>query len=383
MAKRDYYEVLGVNRESSDAELKNAFRSLARKNHPDKNPDDPDAESRFKEIQEAYAVLSNAEQRRRYDMFGHDAPGGSPFGPGGFEGVNISFDDLFSGGGFESVFSQFFGGGGGGGHRSSRGNDILIRHSISMEMAMLGGETELEANLLVPCEACDGSAAATPEGVKTCGKCGGQGQVAQNRKIGPFIQQIVSDCPDCRGTGRKITDPCKPCRGDGRQKKKQTIRFTIPAGISDETRMRMGGRGEPRHGGGGRPGDLYIQVNIDSHEWYERDGSDLLMALPVGYPELLLGTTVMLPHVDGKELEIVVPSGSSPGETIELRGRGFPRPRGRGRGDVTVLLKLHVPDKLSKQTKKQIEELRGEIGVDVDAIEDLVRKEAKSRRRSR
>ena len=382
MAKRDYYEVLGVGRESSDDELKKAFRSLARKNHPDKNPDDPDAESRFKEIQEAYAVLSNPEQRSRYDMFGHDAPGGGPFGPGGFEGVNISFDDLFSGGGFDSVFSQFFGGGGGS-RRSNRGNDILIRHSISMELAMLGGETELEANLLVPCEACDGSAAATPHGVKTCGTCGGQGQVAQNRKVGPFVQQIVTDCPGCRGSGRKITDPCKPCRGEGRQKKKQTIRFTIPAGISDETRMRMGDRGEPRRGGGGRPGDLYIQVNIEPHEWYERDGSDLLMALPLGYPELLLGTTVKLPHVDGKDLEIVVPSASIPGDTVELNGRGFPRPRGRGRGNITVLLKLYVPNKLSKDTKKQIEGLRSEIGVDIDAIESLVRKEAKSRRRSR
>tara|TARA_B100001750_G_scaffold227433_1_gene221069 strand:+ start:484 stop:1632 length:1149 start_codon:yes stop_codon:yes gene_type:complete len=382
MAKRDYYDVLGVSRESSDAELKKAFRSLARKNHPDKNQDDPEAESRFKEIQEAYAVLSNAEQRRRYDMFGHDAPGGGPFGPGGFEGVNISFDDLFNGGGFDSFFSQFFGGGGGG-HRSSRGNDILIRHTITMEMAMIGGDTELEANLLVPCDTCDGRAAATPDGVKTCGTCSGQGQVAQNRKVGPFIQQVISDCPHCNGSGRKITDPCKICRGEGRQKKNQTIRFSIPAGISDGTRMRMGERGEPRKGGGGRSGDLYIQVNIDEHQWYERDGADLLMALPMGYPELLLGTTVNLPHVDGKDLEIVVPPGSIPGETLEMKGRGFPQSRGRGRGNVTVLLKLFVPDKFSKKTKKQIEDLRQEIGVDMDEIESLVKQEARSRRRSR
>ena len=382
MAKRDYYEVLGLGRDSTDDELKKAFRSLARKNHPDKNPDDPEAESRFKEIQEAYAVLSNPEQRRRYDMFGHDAPGGSPFGPGGFEGVNISFDDLFGGGGFESVFSQFFGGGSSRG-RSNRGNDILIRHSITMAMAMLGGDTELEANLYTPCESCEGRAASSPDGVKTCSTCSGRGQVAQNRKVGTFIQQVVSDCPNCNGDGRIITDPCKECRGEGREKKKQTIKFGIPAGVSDGTRMRMGERGEPLRGGGGRPGDLYIQINILEHEWYERDGSDLLMALPVGYPELLLGTKVVLPHIDGKDITIDVPAGSNPGDTLELKGRGFPRSRGRGRGNVTVLLKLFVPEKLPKKVKKKIEDMQDEIGIDHDLIEDLVRQEARKRRRSR
>ena len=382
MTKRDYYEVLEVSRNSNDDELKKAFRTLARKNHPDKNPDDAEAENRFKEIQEAYAVLSNPQQRQNYDTFGHESPGGNPFGRSGFQGVNISMDDLFSGG-FDSVFSQFFGGGGTSGRRSSRGNDVLIRHSINMEMAMVGGETELEAKLLVICDTCNGRAAASAEGVKTCGTCSGQGQVTQNRKIGPFIQQMVTDCPECSGTGRKITDPCGDCRGQGREKKKQTIRFGIPAGISDGTRMRMGGRGEPIRGGGGNPGDLYIQVHIEDHDWYERDGSDLLMALPLGYPELLLGTTVSLPHIDGKEISIDVPAGSIPGDTLEVSGRGFPRARGRGRGNVTVLLKLYIPSKLSKNVKKQIEGLRDEIGIDLDSIEDLVRKEAKSRRRIR
>ena len=164
------------------------------------------------------------------------------------------------------------------------------------------------------------------------------------------------------------------------EKKKQTIRFSIPAGISDGTRMRMGGRGEPIRGGGGSPGDLYIQVHIEDHEWYERDGSDLLMALPLGYPELLLGTSISLPHIDGKDITIDVPAGSIPGDTLDVKGRGFPRSRGRGRGNITVLLKLYVPSKLSKNVKKQIEGLRDEIGIDLDSVEDLVRKEAKSRR---
>lgn len=382
MSKRDYYEVLEVGKDASDAELKKAFRTLARRNHPDKNPDDPDAENRFKEIQEAYAVLSNPDQRRNYDMFGHESPGGNPFGPGGFQGVNISMDDLF-GGGFDSVFSQFFGGGGRGGRSRSRGNDVLISHSINMEMAMVGGETEVEANLQVSCETCDGRAAATPEGVKKCSTCEGQGQVVQNRKIGPFIQQVVSDCHDCTGTGRIITDPCTACKGEGRNKKKQTIRFSIPAGVSDGTRMRMGERGEPIRGGGGRPGDLYIQVNVKDHEWYERDGSDLLMALPLGYPELLLGTKVTLPHIDGKEISVDVPAGSIPGETLEVRGRGFPNRRGRGRGNVTVLLKLHVPKDISKAARKSIDALKDDIGVSQDDVIDLVRGEAKNRRRGR
>jgi molecular chaperone DnaJ len=383
MAKRDYYEILGVSRNADDAELKKAFRTLARRNHPDKNPDDPTAEDRFKEIQEAYAVLSNPQQRQNYDMFGHDSPGGNPFGSGGFQGVNISMDDIFSGG-FDSVFSQFFGGGGSSSSRRSfRGNDVLIRHSISMDMAMVGGETELEVKSLVACDECDGRAAATPDGVRTCDTCSGQGQVTQNRKIGPFIQQMVTDCPDCGGTGRKITDPCKACKGEGRERKKQTIKFTIPAGISDGTRLRMAERGEPIRGGGGRAGDLYIQVNILEHEWYERDGSDLLMAMPVGYSELILGTSVTLPHIDGKDITIDVPASSTPGDTLEVKGRGFPHRRGRGRGNVTVLLKLFVPEKLSKNVKKQIEDLRSEIGIAPDSMADMVRNEAKNRRRTR
>ncbi len=380
LSKRDYYEVLGLDKQAGDDEIKKSFRSLARKFHPDKNPDDAEAESRFKEIQEAYAVLSNPEQRRNYDMFGHEQPGGSPFGPGGFQGVNVSFDDLFNGG-FESVFSQFFGGGGQSGRRRVRGNDVLIRHSITIETAMVGGEEEIEADLLVSCEDCNGTAAASADGVKTCGTCSGQGRVTMNRKVGPFLQQVVSDCPECNGLGRQITDPCKPCRGEGRVQKRQTIKFAVPAGIGDGTRMRMSERGEPLLGGGGRPGDLFIQISIQEHDWLQRDGSDLLMALPLGYSDLLFGTKVSIPHPDGEDIEIKVPAKSSPGDTIVVRGRGFPVQRRRRRGDVTVLLKLHVPDKLSKEAKKAIEALSDEIGVADDLVENLVKQEARRRRR--
>lgn len=379
MAKRDYYEVLEIQRDSTAAEVKKAFRTLARRNHPDKNPDDAEAENRFKEIQEAYAVLSNPDQRQRYDTFGHEQPGGGPFGPGGFDGVNISIDDLFSGG-FESIFSSMFGSQGG--RRSNRGNDVMIHHTIPFEMVLTGGDQELEAKLKVPCGDCDGRGSATPGGVQTCNICRGAGRVTQHRKIGPFVQQVVGDCPDCRGMGRTITDPCKSCKGGASERKVQKIRFAVPKGVSVGTRLRLSERGEPARGGGGRRGDLYIQIDIEDHDWFERDGSDLLMALPLGYPELLLGTTVSLPHIDGSNLDIKVPAGSRPGETIEVYGRGFPRPRGRGRGDITVLLKLHVPKKISKGLKRQISELQSEISIEPDDYEDFVRGEADERRRS-
>nr|AIF21293.1 chaperone protein (dnaJ) [uncultured marine group II/III euryarchaeote KM3_99_A09] len=380
VAKRDYYEVLEIGRDSTASEVKKAFRTLARRNHPDKNPDDPEAENRFKEIQEAYAVLSNPDQRQRYDTFGHEQPGGGPFGPGGFDGVNISVDDLFSGG-FESIFSSMFGAQGG--RRTNRGNDVMIRHTIPFEMVLDGGDQELEAELKIPCGTCDGRGSATPEGVQTCHSCRGAGRVTQHRKIGPFVQQVVGDCPDCGGDGRTITDPCKSCKGSASEHKIRKIRFSVPRGVSAGTRLRLSERGEPARGGNGRRGDLYIQIDIKDHGWFERDGSDLLMALPLGYPELLLGTTVTLPHIDGDTLEIKVPAGSRPGETIMVRRRGFPRPRGRGRGDITVLLKLHVPKKVSKGLKKQIADLQEEISISDDDYEEFVRAEAKDRRHSR
>ena len=382
MTKRDYYEVLRVSRDVSDKEIKDAFRSLARKNHPDKNPDDPDSETRFKEIQEAYAVLSNADQRRRYDMFGHEQPGGSPFGSGGFQGVNISMDDLFNGG-FESFFSNFFSGATQRGARMSRGHDVLAHHLIPFEMLQNGGEQEVELELLEACEDCAGNGAASPDAISSCEPCGGEGRITQSRKVGPFLQQMVSDCPHCRGEGSVIDKPCSACRGDGRQTRSRTLRFNVPPGVLDGTRLRMSGKGEPAHGGRGRAGDLYIQLSIDDHEWFERDGADLLMALPLGYPELLLGTTVELPHTDGEPLHIVVPAGSRPGDTLLIGGRGLPHRRMRGRGDITVLLKMHVPQKPSKETKKQVEALREELSISEDDVEDEVRREARERRRNR
>ena len=374
--KRDYYEVLGVSKDANEAELKKAFRALARKFHPDKNPDDAESEQLFKEVQEAYAVLSNPQQRRQYDMFGHDSPGGSPFGPGGFQGVNINLDDLFSGGGFESIFSGMFGGG-----RSSRvrrGNDVLLRHSISLEQVFDEDEIEISAKLSIACESCEGTGAQSPEDLQQCSTCDGQGRIMQQARVGPFVQQMVSDCPDCAGAGKTIRKRCSSCRGSGTTLREQKLRINLPRGADDGLRLRHRGKGEPIVNG--RPGDLYIQLDIESHAWFERDGPDLIMALPLGYPEMMLGTQVELPHIDGKPLVIDVPPGAKPSETLLIRGRGLPHRRGRGRGDVTILLKLHVPEKFNKSMRSTLEDMRPTFGLPTTDIEDAVRREAQDRR---
>ena len=377
--KRDYYEVLGVNRKASDSDLKKAFRSKAREFHPDKNPDDSEAEARFKEVQEAYAILSNPDERRKYDMFGHDRPGGSPWGAGGFQGVNISIDDIF-GGGFDSIFSSLFGGGSR--RRSSRGADLLVRQTISFEDAFTGIDDELEIDVLNRCSSCDGSGSQTPDGVRVCPTCDGRGRLTRVERIGPFQPQVTQDCRACRGGGRIVQNPCKSCSGEGRAEQSKKVKFSVPAGIDSGTRLRLSGHGESPRNQNGKPGNLYIEIEVEEHDWFERDGSDLLMALPVSYVDLVLGAKIEIPHIDGSPLKVNIKAGSKPGETITILNRGLPFPRGgRGRGAVMVLLKLAMPEKLSRSAKKQLQELRDDLGSGVSVTGDII-DEARDRRRS-
>ena len=379
VGKRDYYEVLGVARDATDSEIKRSFRSLAREHHPDKNPDDPESERRFKEVQEAYAVLSDREERRKYDTFGHEQPGGSPFGPSGFQGVNISIDDLF-GGGFESIFSQIFSGGRT--TRRNRGRDLLMDHEVPFQAAMDGHEDEIEIDVLRACEQCNGSGSESSEGVRECPACDGRGRIQRIEKAGFFTKQVVTDCSSCRGEGRIVSDPCLSCDGQGRAKQSKQIKFAVPPGVTTGARLRMRGHGEASRGNRGESGDLYIQIGVQEHPWFERDGPDLLMALPLGFVDLVLGTRIEIPHIDGSELSIKVPAGSNPGETITIPGRGLPGGRGRrGRGSVTVLLKLDMPRKVPRSLKKSLEERRDDIGTDMESLLDSIRFEADNRRR--
>ena len=371
--KRDYYEVLGVTKGADDKELKRAFRSLARKYHPDKN-DSPDADEKFKEIQEAYAVLSDSEKRTNYDRFGHNAPGGSPFGPGGFQGFNINLEDILGGDFFSNIF-------GGSTRRSaqSQGNDILVRHEISLESVLDGGKDEIEIDLPSICSVCEGTGA--KGGITNqCSECNGSGQVRIRQQIGPFVQDSIRSCPNCDGSGRTFKDRCKPCSGSGSVNQPQVLRFNIPPGAQDGTRLRMRGKGQPAPYGKGVPGDLFIELVVEEHPWYERNGMDLIMSLPLGYSDLALGTVVKIPHIDGKDLSIKVPAGTNSGDTITINSRGLPSSRGIGRGDVVVLCKLHLPKKFDKATKKSLEQLRDVLSGKMEIVDRII--EDASERRS-
>tara|TARA_B100001287_G_scaffold275088_1_gene281905 strand:+ start:205 stop:1323 length:1119 start_codon:yes stop_codon:yes gene_type:complete len=368
--KRDYYEVLGVDKSAGDKELKNAFRSLARKYHPDRSTED-DAEDKFKEIQEAYAVLSDSEKRQMYDRYGHNSPGGSPFGGFGGGSFNINLEDILGG----DFFSSFFGGGS---RRSrNRGNDVIVRYSINLESVFEGTSEELEIELPTTCDDCSGTGAEGGD-IISCSNCGGQGKIRARQQVGPFVQDVIRDCPTCSGMGQIIKTKCKTCKGSGQQLKETKLRFTIPKGAEDGTRLRMRGKGEPALRGRGENGDLFIELEIEQHDWFERSGADLIMSLPLQYTDLVLGTTIKLPHIDGSELKINVPKMTNSGETIEIRGKGLPRIRGSGRGDVVALVKLEMPKKVSKSELKQLESTRHNYND--EELQQRIKQDAKKRR---
>ena len=355
--KRDYYEVLDVDRTATEKDLKNAFRRLARRYHPDRS-EEPDAEEKFKEIQEAYAVLSDDEKRAHYDRFGHDGPAGSPFSGFSGGGFNINLEDLLGG----DFFSGFFGGGRGR-SRERKGSDILVRHSIEMATVITGSEESIELDLPVECTTCIGSGAKDGK-TKNCTNCQGQGRVRVRQQIGPFVNEVIQDCRECGGSGSIVESPCVDCSGRGHRVETKTIRFNVPAGAEHGTRLRLRGQGQPAERGQGSHGDLLIEIEVLTHPWFERNGSDLIMSLPLGYPDLVLGTKITIDHIDGKSLDISIPARSSAGHTLEIKKRGLPHMRRSGRGDVVVLLKLHVPNKISKADKKQLDSMKSSLNPD-------------------
>ncbi len=348
--KRDYYEVLGVARGVSEEELKRAFRKLARQYHPDVNKS-PEAESRFKEIGEAYDVLSDPEKRRIYDQFGH--AGLNSQGYGGFQGFEGfgSFADIFE------QFDSFFGGAARAGSRRGpqRGADLRYDLEISFEEAAFGTEKTLDIPRQETCETCHGSGAAPNTQPQTCPQCNGTGEVrrVQQSVFGQFVN--VTACSRCQGEGKIITTPCPECRGQGRVRKMRKLTVKIPAGVDNGQQIRLSGEGEsgPK---GGPPGNLYVVLEVRPHRIFKREGSDVFLELPISFAQAALGDEIEVPTIDGSEM-LVVPGGTQTGKTFRLREKGIPHLRGMGRGDQYVTVRVSTPTQLSSRERQLFEEL--------------------------
>lgn len=352
MSKRDYYEVLGVSRTATDQEIKSAYRRLAVRYHPDKNPGDAAAEDKFKEAAEAYTILSDAEQRRRYDNFGHAGVSGSgagaSWGAPGFGGIEDILGDLFG-------FGDVFGGGGGrtGGRRSAaqRGADLRYDLEISLEEAAGGMTAQLRIPRLETCEKCKGSGAAEGTQPETCQTCSGAGQVRYQQ--GFF--SVARTCATCRGTGHVIKSPCDVCRGAGRVEKERTMEVKIPAGVETGSRLRIAGEGESGSQGGAT-GDLYVVIHVKEHEQFERQGSNLYSSVPVTFAQAALGSEITVQTLD-KQQQVKIPAGTQTGTVFRLKGQGVPVLGGRGRGDLFVSVTVVTPTTLTREQRRLLEQL--------------------------
>ena len=347
--KRDYYEVLGVSRTASEVEIKRAFRNQARKFHPDVNKE-PEAEARFKEVNEAYEVLSDQQKRSAYDRFGHaGANAGAGF---------ADFGDL---GGFADIFETFFGGGGRRGSQRGpqRGSDLRYDMTITFEEAAFGAEKEIEIPVLTICHRCDGKGAEPGSGAQTCPRCHGSGELrrVQQSVFGQFVNVVM--CDTCQGEGQIVGAPCKECRGRGRVEDRKKLTIKIPAGVDRGQQIRLSGEGEigPR---GGPPGDLYVVLDVREHPLFKRDGIDILYELPLNFAQAALGDEVTIPTLDG-DVELRIPAGTQHGQSFRLRGKGVPRLRSNDRGSMFVLARVVTPSKLTHRQREIFEELSKEL----------------------
>jgi molecular chaperone DnaJ len=375
--KRDYYDILGVSKDSSAAELKKAYRKLAIKYHPDKNPDDHEAEEKFKELGEAYEALSNEDKRAAYDRYGHAAfengGGGGGFGGGGFHDASDIFSQVFGGafggGGFDDIF--------GGGRRrrdpSGRqpGSDLRYDLEISLEEAADGVQKELEIEKLEDCTTCGSSGSKSGGGRKNCATCGGHGVVT--RQAGIFVQQ--TECPTCHGAGQTISDPCSDCHGEGRRNEKTRIKINIPAGVDDGTRLRSTGNGDAGLRGG-QPGDLYVFLHIKAHDVFQREEDDLFCEVPMPFATATLGGELKVPTLEGKS-SIKIPPGTQGGTTFRLRNRGIKDLRTGGKGDLHIEVHVEVPTKLDSEQKEKLKAFSESIGEENNPMQESFFEKAK------
>ena len=357
--KRDYYEVLGVDRNIGEEDLKRAYRKLAVKYHPDKNPGDHEAEEKFKELGEAYEALSDPNKRAAYDRYGHAAfQNGMGGGGGGFHDPFDLFREVFSGAGGGGVFEQFFGGGGGvDSSGRQRGSDLRYDLQITLEEAAKGCEKEIEIRKLDTCEPCAGSGAQKGSKAVTCPTCRGRGQVVASR--GFF--QVAQTCPACHGSGRIIEKPCPSCQGEGRVEKTSRVKIKIPAGIDSDSRLRSTGGGEAGLRGGAS-GDLYVVVHIKEHEVFTRNGMDLACEVPIPFTTAALGGEIRVPTLDGA-VSLKIPAGTQSGSTFRIRGLGMPALQGMAKGDILTYVQVEVPTRLDSAQREALErfaELCGE-----------------------
>ena len=347
-SKRDYYEILGVSKGADEKDIKKAYRREAMKHHPDRNPDDPDAEGKFKEATEAYDVLMDSKKRAAYDQYGH--AGVDPnMGGAGFGGGN--FSDIFG-----DVFGDIFGGSGRGRGGPQRGSDLRYTLDISLENAVKGTTVEIRVPSLSVCDTCDGSGAKKGSSPATCGTCGGAGQVRMQQ--GFF--QVQQTCPACRGRGKTITDPCGACRGQGRVEKTKTLSVKVPPGVDTGDRIRLSGEGEAGPEGG-PAGDLFVQMSVRQHAIFERDGKDLYCEVPITFVDAALGGDLDVPTLDGR-VKLKIPPETQTGKLFRLRGKGVKPVRGGSVGDLLCRVVVETPVKLNKQQKALLEELRGSLG---------------------